>query len=152
MNRDTNHLVIAVDGSENSRRAVDYVGGLLGGLGGFTLTVLHVIHAPGEDFFPSHRERERWVHSGRKKVDRWLADYRQLLIAAGFDPGTVSTAIVERDGPSLAWLILDETTSLGAGTIVVGRQGLSIKEEALFGSVSRQIVSQARNCSVWVVQ
>lgn len=152
MHRNANHVVIAADGSENSRRAVAYVGRLLGGLDGFKTTVLHVIHAPGEDFFPSAQERERWVQLGRNKVNRWLADYRQMLISDGFQPDAVAVVTVERDGPSLAWLILDETTALAAGTLVVGRQGLSLKEEVLFGSVSREIVSQARNCTVWVVQ
>ncbi|MBR9987333.1 MAG: universal stress protein [Desulfosarcina sp.] len=147
-----NHVVIAVDGSENSRRAVAYVGGLIGGLTGFTVTLLHVIHAPEEDFFSSPQERERWVKSGRKKVEAWITDYRDLLVADGVDAGDVSIRAVERDGPSLARLILAEMTVLKAGTIVLGRQGLSRKEEFLFGSVSKQIVSHARNCTVWVVQ
>ncbi|MEE4112011.1 MAG: universal stress protein [Desulfobacteraceae bacterium] len=147
-----NHIVIAVDGSENSRRAVAYVGGLIGGRTGFTVTLLHVIHAPEEDFFASPPERERWVKSGRKKVDSWTTDYRDLLIADGVDAGDTSILTVERDGPSLAQLILAEMTRLEAGTIVLGRQGLSRKEEFLFGSVSKQIVSHARNCTVWVVQ
>jgi nucleotide-binding universal stress UspA family protein len=147
-----NHVVIAVDGSENSRRAVAYVGGLIGGLTGFTVTLLHVIHAPEEDFFSSPQERERWVKSGRKKVEAWINDYRNLLVAGGVDTGDVSIRAVERDGPSLARLILAEMTVLEAGTIVLGRQGLSRKEEFLFGSVSKQIVSHARNCTVWVVQ
>lgn len=145
-------IVIAVDGSENSRRAVAYVGNLLGGLGGFAVTLLHVIHAPEEDFFSSPQERERWVKSGRKKVERWMAEYRDRLIADGVDAGDVFVRATERDGPSLAQLILAEVQFLKGGTIVVGRQGLSRKEEFLFGSVSRQIVSNARNCAVWVVQ
>jgi len=147
-----NHIVSAVDGSENSRRAVAYVVSLLGGRSGFTVTLLHVIHAPDEDFFTSSREREKWVRSGRKKVEKWLADYRNLLNADGFETGDVSVHVVERDGPSLARLILDEMKILAAGTLVVGRQGLSRKEEFLFGSVSKQIVSYARQCTVWVVQ
>jgi nucleotide-binding universal stress UspA family protein len=46
---------------------------------------------------------------------------------------------------------LAELETAGYGTIVVGRQGLSRKEEFLFGSVSSKIVSHARNCAVWVV-
>jgi nucleotide-binding universal stress UspA family protein len=131
---------------------VVYVGEFLGGQKGFTVTLLHVIHAPEEDFFSSPQERERWVKSGRKKIERWITEYRDMLIAGGVDAGDVSISAVERDGPSLARLILAEMTVLGAGTIVLGRQGLSPKEEFLFGSVSKQIVSHARNCTVWVVQ
>jgi nucleotide-binding universal stress UspA family protein len=147
-----NRIVIAVDGSENSRRAVVYVGRLLGGRSGFMATLLHVIHAPEEDFFSSPQEREKWVRSGRRKVEKWLADYRNVLIAEGFGAGDVALHAVERDGPSLARLILAEMTCLESDTLVVGRQGLSRKEEFLFGSVSKQIVSYARQCTVWVVQ
>ena len=145
-------IVIAVDGSENSRRAVAYVGRILGGLGAFTTILLHVIHVPEEDFFASPQERDRWMAAGRKKVDAWLTVYRDMLVAAGIAAAAVVIHIAERDGPSLARLILDEAALLQADTIVVGRQGLSRKEEFLFGSVSRQIVSHARNCAAWVVQ
>lgn len=152
MDPSSNAIVIAVDGSENSLRAVAYVGRLLAGCQGFTVTLLHVIHAPEEDFFASPQERERWIQSGRKKVAKWLGDYRDMLVDHGIDPEKVTIHTVERDGPSLARLILAEMSALDAGTIVVGRQGLSRKEEFLFGSVSKQIVSHARNCTVWVVQ
>ena len=36
------NILIAVDESENSRRAVSYVGQLLGGLADFKVTILHV--------------------------------------------------------------------------------------------------------------
>ncbi len=38
------------------------------------------------------------------------------------------------------------------GTVVVGRRGISRKEEFLFGSVSSKIVSYAKDCTVWVVE
>jgi nucleotide-binding universal stress UspA family protein len=153
MNRVSPHrIVIAVDGSENSRRAVAYVGRLLGGVPGFAVTLLNVIHTPDADFFSSPGKRDRWVETSRKKAERWLSGYRDRLIADGIEPGDVTIRTAQRDGPSLARLILDELAALGAGTIVVGRQGLSPKEEFLFGSVSRQIVSHVRNGTVWVVQ
>ena len=49
------HIVIAVDGSENSRRAVAYVGQLIGGLTGFTVTLLHVIHTLEIEQFSANR-------------------------------------------------------------------------------------------------
>ena len=152
MNEPRPVIVIAVDGSENSRRAIDYVGRLLGGWKDLTVTLLHVIHAPEEDFFASSGERDGWIQSGRQRVGQWMEDYRQGLIGCGVGPNRVTFHIVERDGPSLSRLILHEIKRLGAGTLVLSRQGLTRKEEFLFGSVSKQIVSHARNCTVWVVQ
>lgn len=39
----TRNIMIAVDESENARRAILYVGRLLGGLPGFKVTLLHVV-------------------------------------------------------------------------------------------------------------
>lgn len=55
------NILIAVDESPNARRAVSYVGQLLGGLAGFKVTLLHVVPEPEEDFFPSAEEKEKWL-------------------------------------------------------------------------------------------
>jgi len=146
------HIVISVDMSANSMRAVVYAARMLSVVPGLKATLLHVIHAPDEDFFPSPKERDRWCKAARTKVDARMNAYRDLLVTAGCLPGDVKIRIVEGDGPSLADLILTELGRLNAGTVVLGRQGLSRKEEFLFGSVSRQIVSHIRDCTVWVVQ
>jgi nucleotide-binding universal stress UspA family protein len=146
------HIVICVDMSENSLRAVTYAARMVSVVPGLKAALLHVIHALDEDFFPSPKERDRWCRAARTKVDARMHAYRQLMITAGCPPDNVEIRIVERDGPSLASLILTELDRLNAGTVVLGRQGLSRKEEFLFGSVSRQIVSHIRDCTVWVVQ
>jgi nucleotide-binding universal stress UspA family protein len=51
----------------------------------------------------------------------------------------------------MAECILSERDETQYDTIVVGRQGLSRKEQFLFGSISSKIVSHAGNCTVWVV-
>ena len=66
------NILIAIDESENSRRAVSYVGALLGGLPGFKVTILHVIPEPEEDYFPSSDEREKWLGNYRKRIDALL--------------------------------------------------------------------------------
>ena len=48
--------------------------------------------------------------------------------------------------------ILLEQQKGGYGTVVIGRRGISKREEFLFGSVSNKIVHEARNCAVWVVE
>ena len=53
-------ILIAVDESHNARRAVSYVGQLLGGLAGLKVTILHVVPEPEEDYFPSSAEKGKW--------------------------------------------------------------------------------------------
>ncbi len=146
------NILIAVDDSDNARRAVSYVAQLLGGIIGFNVTVLHVVPEAEEDYFASDSEREIWLKRYKQKVASMLEDYRQILLKGGFDTSHISVRSPLRYCPSMAECILSEQDDLKYDTIVVGRQGLSRKEEFLFGSVSSKIVTHARNCTVWVVE
>ena len=153
MNPEVNrNLLIAVDASDNSRRAVQYVADMLGGIKGFKATVLHVIREPEEDEFPVQVEIEKWYDAHRQHANRMLEKYRRMLIGAGFAPEDVSTRATLRYCPSMAECILAEQDLLKYATLVVGRKGLTYKEEFLFGSISGKIVRTARNCTVWVVE
>jgi nucleotide-binding universal stress UspA family protein len=146
------NILIAVDESENARRAVSYVAKLLGGVGGFEVTILHVIPLPEEDFFLTTSDKEKWLSQYRVKIDAMLEEYRQILIGEGFHPNDVSLRSPTRYCPSMAECIMAERDEREYGTIVVGRQGLSRTEEFIFGSISSKIVTHARNCTVWVVE
>jgi nucleotide-binding universal stress UspA family protein len=145
-------ILLAVDTSDNSRRAVEYVAEMLGGHPGFTITLLHVINPPEEDFFPSPEEQVRWLSNYQEKIDKLMAGYRQSLIDSGFEQKDVLIRTTLRYCPSMAECILSERDDQAYGTIVVGRQGISRSEAFLFGSVSNKIVNHARNCTVWVVE
>ncbi|MFO7666772.1 MAG: universal stress protein, partial [Desulfobacterales bacterium] len=141
MENDINrNILIAADESDNSRRAVQYVANLLGGVKGFKVTVLHVIREPEEDFFPAEAEKEKWYQDYGRKTDLMLEEYRRMLVDAGFGSQDVSTRKTLRYCPSMAECILAERDKLEYGTLVVGRKGLSRKEEFLFGSISGKIV------------
>ena len=145
-------ILIAVDESENARRAVSYVEQLLAGAKGFKVIILHVIRQPEEDYFATSAEKEKWFSQYKLKVDRLLEDYRQMLLHSGFDAEDVSVRSTVRYCPSLAECILAERDKIKCSTIVLGRQGLSRSEEFLFGSVSSKVVNHARDCTVWVVE
>ena len=153
MNPDFNRkILIAVDASENSRRAVSYVSQTLRGLPGVGVVLLHVINPPEEDYFSSPLEQEIWLKQYRRDIDGVLDGYRKILVQEGFDPNSVDMISTLRYRPSIAECILAEQARWGCGTVVVGRQGLSRSEEFLFGSISSRIVSHAKNCTVWVVE
>lgn len=145
------NILVAVDESENARRAVSYVAQLLGGTKGFSITMLNVIAEPDEDFFPTDEDKERWLEKHSQKIEATLKEYRQMLIDSGFDGDDVKTRSTLRYCPSMAECILAERDQTEYDTLVVGRQGLSRKEEFLFGSVSSKVVNHAHNCTVWVV-
>jgi len=146
------NILIAVDESVNARRAVSYVGQVLGGLPGFKVTILHVVPEPEEDYFPDDAQKEAWMEQYTKRIDALLERDRRRLIEMGFDPADVTVRSTLRYCPSMAECILAERDETEYSTIVVGRQGLSRNEEFLFGSISSKIVNHARNCTVWVVE
>ena len=146
------NVLIAVDDSDNSRRAVNYVGQLLAGDRQCRITLLHIIPEPEEDFFPDLRDQNRWLSRYRRKMTALLEAHRNELIENGFQAGDVDVLLKQRFCPSMAECILKERQKLACDTIVVGRQGLSRSEEFLFGSISSKIVTHARNCTVWVVE
>lgn len=146
------HILIAVDGSENARRAVLYVADFLGGFPGFRITLLNIIPEPPEDYFKTSEERNAWIESQRHKAEKMLENYRQILIQSGFSEEKVTVKVDIKDCPSVAECILDELKKIKACTIVVGRRGISKKEEFLFGSTSNKIIHYAKNCSVWVIE
>ena len=146
------HIMIAADSSRNSERAVEYVAGMLGGLPGFRLTIINLIPLPPEEHFESAEELESWLRAEREGAESRLREFRNVCTSSGFPEDSVETRAIERHCPSISDCILDEVREAGACTLVVGRRGLSMKEEFLFGSTSSQVLHDARGCAVWVVE
>jgi nucleotide-binding universal stress UspA family protein len=146
------NILIAVDASENAKRAVQYVRDFIGGLPGFHVTVLTIVSEPSEDYFVNVGERNAWVEKENAAANRILDDYRQMLIQAGFRNEDVTALAVMKSCASIAECILDEQKKLGCGTVVIGRRGISKKEEFIFGSTSNKTLHAAKDCSVWVIE
>jgi len=152
LDRMVHNILIAVDESENSRRAVSYVAKLLEGIPRFKVMLLHIINEPEADFFADDTERERWMAEKQETAERLLDRAMKILVGQGFAPERVFPQVKVRYCPSIAECILQEAEATQSETIVVGRKGVSRKEELLFGSVSNRIIHQAEDCTVWVVE
>jgi nucleotide-binding universal stress UspA family protein len=146
------HILIAVDESENARRAVQYVAGLLGGVAGFRATLLSIIPEPSEDYFAADADRKEWMEKYRARVLAILEECRGMLVDSGFGEDRVEVMVDSMYSPSAAECIINEQKKLGCSTIVVGRRGISKKEESLFGSTSDKILHEAKDCAVWVIE
>jgi len=146
------HLLIAVDESESSKRAVLYVADFLGGFPGFTVTLLSVISEPEEDFFDSDAEMTEWVKEKLDQANALLKTYRTILVQAGFPEEKVRFKACVGEARSFAQAILEIRCDLTCCTVVVGRHHKSKTEEFLFGSTSSKLIHDAKNCAVWVVE
>jgi nucleotide-binding universal stress UspA family protein len=162
---DPKKILIAVDASENSARAVNYVADLLGGSSGFMITVLYIERPPNRDLFP---DEASWVEAGQTqelRIRTFLKQARTTLTAGGLAPEAVTIDYVPHCqspvnqgaaecsiGTSIARDILQYQQRGDFGTLVIGRRGVSRAEEFLFGSVTTKVTHLAKDCTVWVVQ
>jgi nucleotide-binding universal stress UspA family protein len=148
---DPKKILVGVDASENSLRAVAYVAEIVGPGSGFEVELLCVDRVPVKDLYPSEDAWAKAAEAQQAKIREFLAKARDLLAAKGFDPDRLNARCVAAEGPSIATAIVEEQRAGGFGTVVVGRRGLSKAEEFLLGSVSTRVVHLAKGCAIWVV-
>jgi nucleotide-binding universal stress UspA family protein len=146
------HFLIAVDGSESSKRAVLYVADMVGGFPGFRVTLLSIIPEPEEDFFDSEEEQIAWTREKMAEANRLLENYRQVMLQSGFPADKVRIRACVGEERSFAEAILEMRCDMSCCTVVVGRHHKSRTEEFLFGSTSTKLIRDAKNCAVWVVE
>ncbi len=145
-------ILIAVDASENSMRAVRYTGEIVGSSVGFEITLLHVAVSPDRDLFPDEVVWNAKKQEMQSNMELFFRKSRAVLIECGVPSQNIHEKYVQSLSGSLSHQILGVQESGGFGTIVIGRRGVSKEEEFLFGSVSNKVVHYAKNCTVWVVE
>jgi nucleotide-binding universal stress UspA family protein len=150
--RDPRRILLAVDFSENSDRAVTYTGLIVGDNPGFHLTIVHVVEDPPEDFFPDEASRREHLAKQKALTEDLLERTRQRLIEMSVPGENVSLLAPVKKCDSMAGCIIEEQQAHDFGTVVVGRRGRSKKEEFLFGSISNRIIHYTKGCTVWVVE
>jgi nucleotide-binding universal stress UspA family protein len=146
------HIMIAVDSSDNARRAVLFVGDFFGCYKEFQVTLLHVILEPEATFFADNDERKKWLTDARGKAQKIMDEYRHILLDAGFPEDKVNVRIDTMRASSVADCIIKEQEEMKCCTVVIGRRGISKKEEFIFGSTSNKILHEARKCAVLVIE
>lgn len=151
--RDTErHLLVAVDASENSKRAVMYLADFFCSDRNVFITILSIIPEPSEDYFAAEERRREWIEKQQSEVKKVLAAYKDILLGAGFREEQLEVRLVIRQCTSIGDAILEEQEKLRCCIVVVGRRGISHNEEFIFGSTSSKILHNASNCAVMVVE
>ena len=146
------HLLIAVDESDNSRRAVMYVADFFTGNQDVFITLLSIIPEPADDLYPTEEKRQQWLAEKEAAMQKTLTGYKELLLDAGLKEAQIETRLSIRPCTSIGDAILEEQEKLRCCIIVVGRRGISHSEEFVFGSTSSKILHHAKHCAVMVVE
>jgi len=147
-------MLLAVDGSENSAKAVDHVARFAADICA-DITLCHVIRGDewvfGAPVFELDRDIEMRLEEWRNKgLQKMFSGYRERLIKAGIDPGQISIRCITRS-LSRAADILKEAGEGGYGTIIMGRRGISKVREFLMGRVTTKVLNGAEGVAVWIV-
>ena len=148
------NIMVAVDGSGSSLRAVDHVAFMLGGNTDVTLTFFHT--APRlADFCPvDFDDADTAQFEAAIKVaddaciDRFFAHARKKLHDAGIGDNQIKTIV--KTGTFRVGKVVAEAFRKGNfGTLIIGRRGMDKK--FFTGSVSRYLMNQFEDGALWVV-
>lgn len=148
---DVKRLLLAVDTSSASMRAVEYVGDFLKGDGGSFVELLHVSRKPDRDLFPDDASWEARLSEQEAAAVRFLELARDMLLERGMDEARLGSRSLCVSEATVSETILGIVREGGFGTLVVGKRGVTKEEEFLYGSVSSAVVHGITDCCVWVV-
>lgn len=162
-------LLIVVDKSPASRRALSHVAKMLGGRRGFQFCLSEVLpplppglleHEGAEDPHEERqleielrREQHAWVSDKKRRSAGSLRKASTLLHKAGICNGEIETRYC---GPSEGRDAADELLTLARSrkchTIVVGRESHSWVRDLFHSYLAEELVRRARGFTIWVVE
>jgi nucleotide-binding universal stress UspA family protein len=147
-------MLLAVDGSENCRRAVDYVGAFAAAAGAevtlfsvvrdFKLQLLDVSTPRGEEI------ESKLLEEVERDICSMFDSYRKRLEQAGVQGTRISIKYKLRS-QTRAGDILEEASEGDYGALIIGRRGLSAMQELPLGQVATKVLHRAKETAVWIV-
>jgi nucleotide-binding universal stress UspA family protein len=147
-------IMVAVDGSADSFKAVDHLAFMIGGNSDVRLSFFHVTPRLKDfcpvDFGETDTEAlEEIIRQGDKEcIDQFFSHAKKRLHEAGIGENQINFKFKEgvfRVGKA----VLDEYRQGNFGTVVIGRRGMNRKY--FTGSVSRYLMNRFSNGALWIV-
>lgn len=159
------NVLIAVDGSQNSLRAVEYAGLIFATNPDARLVLFQILPVISRLLLDKEeikiidaRKAERpdlaglyWRLDDEEAMTRFFAEAKEILVKAGVQPEQIKSKFRVKSG-EIADAILEEIQLGNYQTLLLGRRGLSRVREFFLGSVSTKVVREARGCAVCVVE
>ena len=158
-----NKILIAIDGSDNSLKATDYVARQLSGTAGLQVTLFHVLpYVPAVFWDDGHILSKEEREARKKVVDKWLTNRQSviepvfekaiaLLLAHGIKTEQIETKI-KSDSIDVAGSILEEAHDGRYHTLVMGRRGISPAKQMLMGSVTTGVINHGTGMAICIVE
>ena len=153
-NPNIQNIMVAMDGSESSMRAVDY---LCASLNGIKREII-LFHAMRRIGFPESstvktnpfEEIEKMVwEDSRKLIEPTMEKAKAQLADAGLNDDIILRIVT--GVPSRAKALIEEAQNANCGSIIVGRTGISQVEDFNIGRVCQKVLHRAKDIAVWIV-
>jgi nucleotide-binding universal stress UspA family protein len=154
-------ILLAVDGSEQSGKAVEYVGDTLCSCRDIEITIFHALETPFLAMADAGHVLETRVDFAQLAAENLeraekeiLQRAEQLLKERNGSTGRakIRTKLDSGSSRDVARAIIREVEAGGYDTVVLGRRGMSVVKEFMFGSVSSKVVHHIENCTIWIVE
>jgi nucleotide-binding universal stress UspA family protein len=159
-------ILVAVDDSEHSERALRYVGTLLRDSRDVHITLFHVLkpmprelleHGGSEDPRVEVRlakellqDQENWVRTESAIEYPILVKALEVVGSTGFPLDRVTLKFGHED--NIVHNVLDEARHGGFGTIVVSRHGATGLKRFFGGGITDHLLRDASGFTLWVVE
>lgn len=161
-------VLIAIDDSEGSRKAVAFAGKLLAHRTdqGADVTLFHVVESlpefilsrsgAGEDA-AFRQVAEEWAQTNKGLGEKLLADQALTLAAAGIPPARINTKLCQREARPearrvvAALAIIEEMKQGGYDLVMIGRRGDSRSIESFLGGIAEKVAREATGLGLCIV-
>ena len=149
-------LLVAVDGSEQSREVVRYVAGICAPKR-IEVTLFHVLSPVSESFWDHRAAPESsvtepyrgWLARHQIAMEVFMDDARRMLSDSGFPDEAVRVVLQPRQ-EGIARDILQEARR-GYRAVAAGRIGRNPMSRLVMGSVASKLVSALTEVTLWLV-
>ncbi len=146
-------IMVAVDGSESSLRAVDHLSFMVGENPEIKITLFHVMPRLSDycpiDFADKEAGIEDVITRGNKRcTEHFYAHARQKFKEAGIQENQIEIKVTKRS-VNVGKAIINEAKKGKYGTVVVGRH--AARGASFIGSVSKYVLDKTSNRALWLV-
>ena len=157
-----NKMLIPIDGSECSMKAVRYAASHFQGMPGLQITLLHVLPMPAVFWDEGHMLNEEEKSERRRFFEQWKEEQRKRFepsfreaFEALIQKGIKHEQIIIKDASDTvdaADRILDETRSGGYDTLLIGHCTHDRASHFLRGSVTLEIAHRGAGAALSIIE
>jgi len=150
-------IMVAIDGSENSLRSLDYIDLMYGPSHNIEVLLFYALpalppiltkdHAMSQEYWDGLRAVEE---SNVEMAEKILAEARSAIIEKGFDKDKISTISKHKD-ISIALDIAQMADNNKVDAILLSRHGRTGLKDFFMGEISSKLLEYCKDYPVWIM-